>query len=396
VALERLATRALVGFAEALAAPEAAWSLVDAGFEVVAFARAGARPPLRASAKVRLVEITAPEHDALAASDDVRTLARSLDADVVMPLDDWSVHIVDAALGDAGPVVGPTGEQARFALDKRLQLRAARVAGFNVPPTRELDDPAALLDGTTLPAVVKPALAVVTRAGRLARAPLFVCGDQRELQATVRALPPEEPVLVQPLLDGVGEGLFGLVTTRGPSAWSAHRRIRMMNPQGSGSSACASIDVDAGLAAAAGQLLAATAWRGLFMVELLRDRAGQAWFVELNGRPWGSLALARRRGLEYPAWAARAHLDAAFVPPVHIADGAPVTCRHLGREVLHLLFVLRGPRSAALAQQWPGRVRSVMDLLHVRRSDRWYNWRRDEARVFVADTLRTLSAVAPR
>ena len=53
----------LMGFADALAAPETAWSLLASGRPVVAFARRGARPALRRCKGVELVEITAPEQD---------------------------------------------------------------------------------------------------------------------------------------------------------------------------------------------------------------------------------------------------------------------------------------------------------------------------------------------
>ena len=77
---------------------------------------------------------------------------------------------------------------------------------------------------------------------------------------------------------------------------SAHRRVRMMNPSGSGSSACTSVEV---------------AWpaerRRDFDAGGPMDRAvhggaslrvgGVPYFVELNPRAWGSLALATARGL---------------------------------------------------------------------------------------------------
>ena len=47
----------------------------------------------------------------------------------------------------------------------------------------------------------------------------------------------------------------------------------------------------------------------MFMIELLRDRTGKVWFVELNGRPWGSMALSRRQGFEYPAWHVKLAID---------------------------------------------------------------------------------------
>ena len=126
------------------------------------------------------------------------------------------------------------------------------------------------------------------------------------------------------------------------------------------------------------------------MIELLRDRAGTPWFMEFNGRPWGSLALARRLGFEYPAWAVRQLFDPDFAPPAP-THRAKLVCRHAGRELVHLLFVLRGPESGALTE-WPSRWRTLRAVASVRRSDRWYNWepRNGSLALFLDDFVQTV------
>jgi hypothetical protein len=162
----------------------------------------------------------------------------------------------------------------------------------------------------------------------------------------------------------------------------------MLNPQGSASSACASHPVDEALVEPAERFLSAIGWRGLFMLEFLRDAAGTPWFMELNGRAWGSLALARRRGFEYPAWTVRATLDETFTPAV--PERPPhLVCRHLGMELVHLAFVLRGPASTAL-DDWPRAWPTIRQLARVRRGDRLYNWKRSQPDVLVADTAKML------
>src|SRR3954452_19463548 len=107
----RLESRGLVliGFAEAYAAIETAWSLQEAGFAVAAFTRRGAKPALRRVRGVELHEVTAPESTVAATARDVEHLLRSLRPVAYMPLDDGAVHLT-AAL-DTGDVVvaGPTG-----------------------------------------------------------------------------------------------------------------------------------------------------------------------------------------------------------------------------------------------------------------------------------------------
>jgi hypothetical protein len=125
------------------------------------------------------------------------------------------------------------------------------------------------------------------------------------------------------------------------------------------------------------------------MVELLRDHSGTAWFVELNGRPWGSLALSRRQGLEYPAWHIRLALDEQSEAGVGSSSLPGVVCRHLGRELLHLLFVLRGPKSKALTN-WPSRWRAFAEVIRIRRGEAFYNWRCEDPKVFIADCYYTI------
>ena len=129
-------------------------------------------------------------------------------------------------------------------------------------------------------------------------------------------------------------------------------------------------------------------WRGMFMLEFLRDSDGKPWFMELNGRAWGSMALARRRGFEYPAWTVQATLRPSFepVPPTRPPE---ILCRNLGLELVHLMFVARGPQSNA-PMEWPRLGRAVRDVCTFPRGDRLYNWNRSQPTVLVADTLETL------
>ena len=125
------------------------------------------------------------------------------------------------------------------------------------------------------------------------------------------------------------------------------------------------------------------------MLEMLRDVAGKLWFVEFNGRPWGSMALSRRQGLEYPAWAVKRALNPYGAIEVRVAADNRIVCRNAGREFMHLLFVLRGPKSKAI-KGWPSFWRTAFELLFVYRTDKFYNWRRDDLKVFFSDCWYTV------
>lgn len=376
----------LIGFAGAFAAVEAAWSLQRAGIRVVAFAKAGAGSALARVRGVDVHAITAPEASAVAARRDLDALIARLKPDAVLPLDDASLWLIDRAdLGTAKPI-GPSSAGVELALDKAQQMDAAASAGLTVPATRAAES-AAELAGVAWPAIVKPADAVRLNVDRLTRPRGAICANADEFADALPSLG-LAPVLAQPLIHGVGEGVFGFADETGPVALTAHRRVRMVNPAGSASSACESITVDPALVEPITRMLTAIGWTGLFMVEFLRDRDGVPWFMELNGRAWGSLALARRRGFEYPAWAVQSVLGIPRSPAVPV-DSPHLVARHLGREIAHALFVFRGPPSDAITG-WPARRRTLTDLLKVRRRDRLYNWSSDQPLVLAADTFGTL------
>jgi hypothetical protein len=383
----------LIGFADALAGIESAWCLAGDGFEVHAFARRGSRPALARSRTVRVAEVTAPEQDAGECAAQIAELARTIAPVAVLPLDDHAVWLCNKAFGPGGEhvaVAGPTGQLAELALDKRHQLRLAESAGFTVPPTAHLAGPAGT-GPVTMPTehgpwMVKPALAVELRGTTLHRPSGRVAVTPEQVPGIAAAI--GGPVMVQPLISGVGEGVFGVAIGGTATALTSHRRVRMMNPRGSGSSACRSAPVAADAVGPVHELIGKSGWHGLFMVELLRDAAGRPWFMELNGRAWGSMALARHRGYAYPSWAVRGTIDPQF-RPAEPSCPPEITARHLGREIVHLGMVLGRGGAPRLA--------TARDVLTVRRSDRWYNYRSGEAGVFIADAWATVSGqVAPR
>jgi hypothetical protein len=129
----------------------------------------------------------------------------------------------------------------------------------------------------------------------------------------------------------------------------------------------------------------------MFMIEVLRDKTGKVFFVEFNGRPWGSMALSRRQHLEYPAWDVMLTIDQNSQAGMVAPSSAGIVSRNAGRELMHLLFVLRGPKSKAL-NGWPSIWKCLRDVAVFRRGETFYNWRRDDPKVFFADVSYTVKS----
>ncbi|MGI9014626.1 MAG: hypothetical protein ACR2GY_10305 [Phycisphaerales bacterium] len=385
MALKNASPRLLVGFGEALAAPEVYWSLRDAGFETTFYFRKGKRSSARSLRGMRVLEVTAPEtHAARFVEDIIVACEQHGPFDGVMPLEDASLLLLhDASL--AVPFLGPRGPQAAIAIDKAEQFRYAEDAGFDVPgyivvngrgsapssprgidwnPEHPVIVKSAVI-GVVAPADANAAAAGLTRPGGR-----YHPNAHSALDAIAGNDVLDTPWILQNVKVGVGEGVFGMSGSYGVRAISGHRRVRMMDPAGSGSSACKTRMPDEQVRACVERFCQRCQWQGLFMIELLQElETNRHWFMELNGRTWGSTALARRCGLEYPAW----HVEQMLrdtVPP-DLAPAREVLARDLGREFIHFLFVMRGNRKHA--PSWPGRCSTIWNLIRPGSSTRWYN-----------------------
>ena len=384
----------VVGFAEALSAPEVVFSLMADGFRVRLFTRRGKPSRLARVTGCELVGITPPEHDADAARRDV--LAACHDADGLFALDDVSLCLLSALAEQTGSAVHihATGPQAQVALDKGRQINAARDAGLAVPDGAVLTSAAELADDIRLPAIAKPLLAVREAGGKIVKDDVHYLMTPADAGRFRTAVHLPGPTVVQPLIHGTGEGIFGLATGDGVVGWSGHRRLRMMNPHGSGSSACEQLAPEPDLRSRVQAMMTALNWRGPFMVELLRDAQGTAWFMELNGRVWGSMALARRNGFDYPAWAAQLAMDPAFRP--QRGPQRRHSVRHLGRDLLHLLFLVRGPKTEFHRENWPGFFRSLSGVIRPGWPGGFYNFDRSHPFFFIGDAWDTVLAALRR
>lgn len=382
-----MAKNVLIGPSDALSAPEVAWSLVNYGFEVTAFSVRGRRSSLEKIKEISFVFITDPEIDAYQSLEDLGNVIIKGNFAIFLPLTDFAVWMY-SKLSHILPYLeySVSNDSVDLTIDKWKQIELAVKSGMFVPETLCCNSSDEALSNSYYPCFVKSSVAVGISEGKLLRDPCYVCGCQDEFKHVVARWDFSRPMLIQPCLTGRGEGVFGLATDTEINWWSAHRRIRMMNPQGSGSSACEAIVPDSSVLPAIQRFLLSNSWKGIFMIEFLRDDDGKLWFMEINGRAWGSMALARRGGYEYPAWMVQSLLDLNFKPAIP-SPVLPLRCRHLGRELIHLLLVIKGPKSTKAVPSWPSFWKTLRDMLTWRSYDHWYNWNSKYPAVFWRDSF---------
>jgi predicted ATP-grasp superfamily ATP-dependent carboligase len=143
-------------------------------------------------------------------------------------------------------------------------------------------------------------------------------------------------LLVQGFATGTGTGLAFFCD--GERAYSPFmwERLREKDPRGSGSSARRSIPLDEVLLGKCQELLTCVGFVGIAMIEFKAvEGGGEAVFMEVNARPWGSLQLAVHCGVDYPKMLVEWHLSGKR-PPERRDYPVGLTCRWLKADLIHL------------------------------------------------------------
>jgi predicted ATP-grasp superfamily ATP-dependent carboligase len=229
-------------------------------------------------------------------------LLRLLQPDVVLGVTDRTLTALHRIEAPGMPL--PSREDYRRVSDKAALFERSHQLGIPVPDGvviggGSLPDRSASSLGP--PFVVRPALSWRAEGDRWIRGHVTVEPDLKSVHRRIgedAAL--QWPYLVQRRVVGKGCGLFVLADRGRLAAVFAHRRLRQKPPWGGVSTLCESIEPPADLVIAVSRYIEAEAWSGLAMFEFLRETAsGRAFLLEVNARPWGSLALSAAAGIDF-------------------------------------------------------------------------------------------------
>jgi len=289
-------------------------------------------------------------------------------ADLVFPTTDVALRLVlqhSHRLPESSLACLPTAEAADVALDKARLLRVAESLAIPIPKTHHIesgDHVDQLADQLAYPIVLKARSSRVYIDGAwIAGAPLYA-GDSDELRrAYSQICPLDDRPILQEYVPGQGCGVFALMNHGIVRALFSHRRVRENPPQGGVSVVCESCLPHPVARAGAISLLESLQWHGVAMVEFRIDsRDGIPKLMEVNGRFWGSLALAIEAGVDFPYLLYRMAQDGDVPTVTNYRLG--IRSRWLLGELDRLRTVLLKP-GPAHGVEWPTRRQALRSFL---------------------------------
>lgn len=276
--------------------------------------------------------------------------------------DDWMAALAEYRDQIPARVVHPGIEAVTAALDKVELARRAAAAGLSAPMTRPATE--AALAAWTGPVVVKcrshwhPGQ---QHRYRVEARHYSAATAARERVRYVRAAG-FDPVLQQPVQGRLG-ALIGLFH-EGRLLGRVQQETSRLWPTPSGVSTRAqTVPVDEDLAARATALLTELGWSGLVELQFLWDHQGEPHLIDLNGRFYGSMALANAVGPNLAdAWGRQALGE----PLPALSDGRPgVRFLWTAGDLRRAFAERRGGLLADVTStlRWlPGAATSVWDL----------------------------------
>lgn len=303
-------------------------------------------------------------------------LRRAGPSTVILPMEDpslhWAVHHRSQIEALGGRLLAPTPEALLVAQDKGRTIEVAEKLGLPCPKTWRPDSAEGFAElVSTLPPsefVVKPRIGSGS-AG-------VVYGETRSPAAWRAHWERHGALLVQERVprSGTAIGVSLLFDAEGRCVLSfAHRRLQQY-PNSGGPSTDRESVLAPELVGMSIRLLTELRWQGVAMVEWKYDPKDHGpRLMEINPRFWGSLELAVRSGLDFPALAARAALGETLPDPPPYPAG--VRCRWMvPGEILRYLTQHASEREAYLqfmrglpgvAEEWdasdlPGTLSSVL------------------------------------
>ena len=216
--------------------------------------------------------------------------------------------------------------------------------------------------------------------------------DPADFRTRASTLLESTSILVQEAVEGVGVGL-GVMARDGELLYAfQYRRLHEVPLTGGASSYRVSEALDPELVGHARRMLRALSWDGVAMFEFKRASSdpGRHWLMEVNGRFWGSLALAVASGADFPRFLSESLLSGRQNFPQEYEVGR--RARNLNREVSWWKAILRPSSDLTGLVTYPSLGRVTWDAVRtLNPAERWDTLSLDDPRPFFSEVAGVLA-----
>jgi len=292
--------------------------------------------------------------------------------DAILPVAEASLVGVAAIRkdlpSDVLPIV-PMDAALKYTLSKFHATRMALAIGVPCPATVFISNGSSTrdcrdeLERLRFPIIIKTDN-YFTEEGGYARGRHFIAQHAHQAHKVLDDLAHlQTRIIAQELLPGRGTASC-LLRFHGKTYLSfAHRRLHEV-PYTGGASSFRESCRDEELVRLGEKLLDAIDYAGVAMVEFRRDaRDERPYFLEINGRLWGSIALALHCEVDFPAALVHCHLFGS-APPHPLGYRSGLRCRNVfPGEVGHLRSILKATRRSCEDGPPRPRLRAIVRFL---------------------------------
>lgn len=291
--------------------------------------------------------------------------------DLVIPVTANCILPLDAARGEFPSrckLALPAPEAWEVTRDKSKTLELATRLGVPIPRTHcvtSTEEALAYAESVSWPIVLKPLASQSLHGNQVCAFPVRYASDRTSLRNEMQRFEGKCQVLLQEFTPGIGVGVELLMHQGRPLAAFQHARIREVPVSGGASAFRQSVPLDPDLYHHSIRLLGELNWTGLAMVEFKQGE--RSTLMEINGRVWGSLPLAIKSGMDFPAMWADIYLHEPPLdrtPAVQTSYRTGVRSRNLELDLMWIASVILGRgRSRYPFLPSPRRSQAVRALL---------------------------------
>lgn len=279
--------------------------LQAAGYEVAAAAYGPLAPSHWSRACSERLRVTDPRVDAGAFVADLRAHLRRRSYAALVPGSDFSLFAVSRGRGELDGLTRlglPSHENVRRGLDRQVLATAAAGAGlYPAAAIRCASAEEALVAARelTFPVLLKSISTVRERGSAVTLgSPTLPVGSESELRAAAASY--GDAFIVQRAEAGRTLSLGGVIAEGRLLAVAASVYLRTWPPSAGNVAFSMTIDAGSELERTAASLLQAVGWEGIFELEMIQRPDGTLVPIDLNPRPYGSMALAVAAGANLP------------------------------------------------------------------------------------------------